>query len=78
MGGHKWPVYVLIFTRLRREFTRPPVALCHAGRAYRRMGELALICVPMLLAFGCGYWVRDIISRRRRAEARRIYSVDGD
>jgi hypothetical protein len=42
------------------------------------MGELALICVPMLLAFGCGYWVRDVISRRRRAEARRIYSVDGD
>jgi hypothetical protein len=32
----------------------------------------------MLLAFACGYWVRDVISRRRRAEARRIFSVDGD
>jgi hypothetical protein len=42
------------------------------------MLEWALLLIPMLLAFGFGYWVRDVISRRRRAEARRIFSVDAD
>lgn len=42
------------------------------------MLEFALIAVPMLIAFAFGYWVRDTISRRRRAEARRIFSEDTD
>ena len=42
------------------------------------MFEWLLLLVPMLLAFGFGYWVRDVISRRRRAEAKRIFSNDED
>jgi hypothetical protein len=42
------------------------------------MLEFALIAIPMVIAFAFGYWVRDAISRRRRAEARRIFSEDAD
>jgi hypothetical protein len=54
------------------------VARGGTSRTNGRMLEWVLLLIPMLLAFGFGYWVRDVISRRRRAEARRIFSVDAD
>jgi hypothetical protein len=34
------------------------------------MSTLLLILLPLLISFGCGYGVRELISRRRRAAER--------